>query len=120
MNIGKAFWRIVIFSPWLYIFNIILQLFRNLILLLPGLIVFAMFNMITANKSVGWNLWTLGALLVGAATARVTAMLSSTAMMATCVEYGNTLLRRNVLEQLITKSGSQTSTHSPGELINRF
>jgi ATP-binding cassette subfamily B protein len=120
MNTGKAFWKIIAFSPWLSLFNIILQLFRSLILLFPGLIVFAMFNVITSNKAVGWDLWTLGALLVGAATARVTAMLSSTAINTTCAEYGNTLLRRNVFEQLITKPGSQTSTHSPGELISRF
>src|SRR6266700_7233150 len=120
MKIYKAFWQLITFSPWLYVFDVILQLFRNLFLLLPGLIVFAIFNLITDNKPVGWNLWTLGALLVGASMARVTAMLSSTAMEATCGEYGNTLIRRNVFEQLITQQGAQTLSSSPGELINRF
>jgi ATP-binding cassette subfamily B protein len=119
-SIYKACWELITFTPWLYIFNIILMLFRNWILLLPGLITFAIFNLLTANKPVGWDLWTLGALLVGASTARVTAMLSSTAMDTTCREYGNTLIRRNVFEQLLTKLGARTLPSSPGELINRF
>ncbi|MBO0780884.1 MAG: hypothetical protein J2P37_18835, partial [Ktedonobacteraceae bacterium] len=120
MSARKAFWQIITFSPWLYVLNVILQLFRSLFLLLPGLIVFAIFNVITANKPVGWDLWTLGALLVGASVARVTAMLCSTAMDATCLEYGNTLIRRNVFGQLIARLGAQALPYPAGELINRF
>jgi ATP-binding cassette subfamily B protein len=120
MKTRKALWQIITFSPWLYFFNVFLQLFRSGFLLLPGLIVFAIFNMLTTNQPAGWNLWTLSALLVGAAAARVTALLCSVAMDATCIEYGNTLIRRNVLEQLITKLGAQALPYSPGELISRF
>src|SRR5712691_6465817 len=120
MNTRKAFWQIITFSPWLYTLNVLLQLFRSVFLLLPGLIVFALFNVLTASKPVGWDLWTLGALLVGAAVARVTVKLGSSAVDATCIEYGKTLIRRNVFEQLITKLGAQALPSSPGELINRF
>jgi ATP-binding cassette subfamily B protein len=120
MKTRKAFWRIITFSPWLYLLNALLQLVRSLLLLLPGLIVFAIFNMLTANKPVGWDLWTLGALLVGVAVARVTVVLCNVAVDATCMEYGNTLIRRNVFEQLITKLGAQALPASPGDLINRF
>ncbi|HLZ60221.1 MAG TPA: ABC transporter ATP-binding protein [Ktedonosporobacter sp.] len=120
MNTRKAFWQIITFSPWLYAFNVFFQLFRNGFLLLPGLIVLAIFNVLTANKPVGWDLWTLGALLVGAAVARVTAVLSSNAMNTTCTEYGKTLIRRNLFAQLITKLGAQSLPYAPGELINRF
>jgi ATP-binding cassette, subfamily B, bacterial len=120
MNIRKAFWQIITFSPWLYTLNVLLQLFRSLFLLLPGLIISAIFNVITANKPVGWDLWTLGALLVGVAVSRVTVKLCSSTMAATCIEYGNTLIRRNVFEQLITKLGAQALPSSPGELISRF
>jgi len=67
MNTHKAFWQMITFSPWLYALNVLLQLFRSTFLLLPGLIVFALFNVLTANKPVGWDLWTLGALLAGQA-----------------------------------------------------
>ncbi|HZR38919.1 MAG TPA: hypothetical protein VFB12_02300, partial [Ktedonobacteraceae bacterium] len=99
MSIRKALWQIITFSPWLYTLNVLLQLFRSLFLLLPGLIISAIFNVITANKPVGWDLWTLGALLVGVAVSRVTVKLCSSTMAATCIEYGNTLIRRNVFEQ---------------------
>ncbi|GHO92617.1 HlyB/MsbA family ABC transporter [Reticulibacter mediterranei] len=119
-NIYKACWELITFTPWLYVFDVILQLFRNWILLLPGLLAFAIFNLLAVNKAVGWDLWTLGALLVGAATARVTVMLSSTAIDTTCREYGNTLIRRNVFEQLLTRLGARPLPSSVGELINRF
>jgi ATP-binding cassette, subfamily B, bacterial len=120
MNIRKAFWQVITFSPWLYTLDVLLQLFRSVFLLLPGLIVFAIFNVITANKPVGWNLWTLGALLVGAGVARIMVKLNSEAMDATCIEYGKTLIRRNVFGQLLTKLGAQTLPCSAGELISRF
>jgi ATP-binding cassette subfamily B protein len=120
MSTRKTFWRIITFSPWLYSLNIFLQLFRSLFLLLPGLAIFTIFTLITANKPIGWDLWTAGALLAGAAVARVTAMLCSVAVDATCVEYSNTLVRRNLFEQLIAKTGARTLPHSPGELISRF
>jgi ATP-binding cassette, subfamily B, bacterial len=120
MNTHKAFWQMITFSPWLYALNVFLQLFRSGFLLLPGLIVFAIFNMLTANEPVGWNLWTLCALLVGAAVARVTVKLCSEATDATCIEYSNTLIRRNVFEQLLTKLGARALPYSPGDLINRF
>jgi len=120
MNTSKAFWQMITFSPRLYALNVLLQVFRSTSLLLPGLIVSALFNVLTANKPVGWNLWTLGALLVGAAVARVTVKLWSEATDATCIEYGKTLIRRNVFEQLMTKLGAQALPCSPGELINRF
>jgi len=120
MNTRNAFWQLITFSPWLYFLNALLQIARSLFLLLPGLIVFAIFNVLTANKPVGWDLWTLSALLVGVAVARVTVVLCNVAVDATCIEYGNTLIRRNVFEQLITKLGAQALPSSPGELINRF
>jgi ATP-binding cassette, subfamily B, bacterial len=120
MNTHKAFWQMITFSPWLYALNVLLQLFRSTFLLLPGLIVFALFNVLTANKPVGWDLWTLGALLVGAAVARVTVKLCSEATDSTCIEYGKTLIRRNVFDQLITRLGAQALPYSPGEQINRF
>lgn len=120
MNTHKAFWQMITFSPGLYTLNVLLQLFRSVFLLLPGLIVFAIFNVLTANKPVGWDFWTLGALLVGAAVARVTVKLCSEAVDATCIEYGKTLIRRNVFEQLLTKLGAQALPFPAGELINRF
>lgn len=120
MKQHQAFWQIITFSPGLYALNVLLQLFRSTLLLLPGLIEFALFNALTANQPVGWDFWTLDALLVGAVVARITAKLGSTAVDATCIEYGKTLLRRNIFEQLITRLGAQALPSSSGELLSRF
>lgn len=120
MNMRKAFWQMITFAPRLYTFNLILQIFRSLFLLLPGLIVSAIFNLLTANKPVDRDLWTLGALLVGVAVARVTVKLGSTAVDATCIGYGRTLIQRNVFQPLLTKLGAHALPVSTGEMISRF
>lgn len=120
MNTRKTLWQMITFAPWLYTLNLILQSFRSLFLLLPGLIVSAIFNLLTANKPVGRDLWMLGALLVGVAVARVTVKLGSTAVDATCIGYGRTLIQRNVFQPLLTKLGAQALPVSTGEMISRF
>lgn len=120
MNLRKALWQIITFTPWLYASNIVLQLFRSLLLLLPGLLISTIFNMLSANRPVGWDLWTLGALLVGVAVARGAVRLCSNATDATCVGYAGTLIRRNIFQQLLTKLGARALPCSPGELISRF
>ncbi|GHO57188.1 ABC transporter ATP-binding protein [Ktedonobacter robiniae] len=120
MKTYQALWRLIRFTPGLYAIDLFFQLFRSLILLLPGVLVYNMFNIITANRPIGWDLWTLGALLVGAAIARVVSMLSSTGMDAICGEHGSALVRRNIFGQLISRVGAQELPASPGELVNRF
>ncbi|GHO78842.1 HlyB/MsbA family ABC transporter [Ktedonobacter sp. SOSP1-85] len=120
MKTYQALWRLIRFTPGLYAIDLFFQLFRSLILLLPGVLVYNMFNIITANRPIGWDLWTLGALLVGAAIARVVSMLSSTGMDAICGEHGNALVRRNIFGQLISRVGAQELPASPGEMVSRF
>lgn len=120
MNTTKAFWKLLSFSPWLYTINAILQLFRSLIPLLPGLFVFEIFNILATRQPIGWNIWTLSALLVGSATARVASMLCATASDTTCEEYGSALIRQNIIDQLLQKLGAQALPCAPGEIISRF
>lgn len=120
MSIFGTFWRMITFSPWWYLLNVFLQLLRCGFLLLPGLIVSTIFTLLGGNAPVGWDVWTLCALLVGVAVARVTVVLVNEAVDATCMEYGNTLLRRNIFAQLLGKQGAQTLPSPPGELVNRF
>ncbi|QBD76039.1 ABC transporter ATP-binding protein [Ktedonosporobacter rubrisoli] len=120
MTMRKALWQLITFAPGLYALNMLLQLFRNLFLLVPGLIIAAIFNELSGNRPVGWDLWTLGALLVAVAVSRVTVKLCNNAVDATCVGYAGTLIRRNLLQQWLTKLGMQELPYSSGELISRF
>lgn len=120
MKTRSALWTIISSSPWLYALDIVLQLLRSSIPLVPGLVVAEIFNSFTANEPITWSFWTLIALLVGAAIARVTTLLCSVAADATCIEYGNALMRRNLFERILKKPGAQALPYSPGELIGRF
>ena len=120
MSTAKAFWKLLSFSPRLYTANAISQIFRSVVPLLPGLFVFEIFNLLATHQAPGWNLWTLGALLVGSAMARVAWMLCATALDTTCEEHGSALMRQNIIEQLLQKLGAQTLPCSPGEMISRF
>nr|BBH86683.1 HlyB/MsbA family ABC transporter [Thermosporothrix sp. COM3] len=116
----NGLFKIIMYAPQLYLLNALLQIFRSIFLLLPGPIIAAFFDSISHRHQSGWNLWTLGALLVGAGIARVLAMLSSVATDTTCVETGKALLRRNVFQQIIMKTGARTLPASSGDMLNRF
>ncbi|GCE08919.1 ABC transporter ATP-binding protein [Dictyobacter aurantiacus] len=120
MKTHQILWKLISFTPWLYASDLCLQLVLSLFQLLPGVIVANMFNIITANRPIGWDLWTLSALLAGTAITRMAAQLSIAAIEITCNEYGKTLVRRNIFGQLVSRIGAQRLPASPGDLVSRF
>lgn len=120
MKTYRTFWQLVAFAPWWHLLNVCLQLLRSGFLLLPGLIVSAIFALLNANRPIGWDLWTLGALFVGVAVVRTMIVLGSEAADAICMGYGSALIRQNILARLMGKPGAQALSWPRGELINRF
>ena len=59
MNSAKVLWQLARFRPWQYIVVFALHLLNRLLMLVPGLLVQAFFNALTAHKHVNLNLWLL-------------------------------------------------------------
>ena len=122
MKVRQAVWQILRFTPWLYTLSFFLQILRLTILLVPGLLIQAIFNALSSpihGPIAGW-IWELIALLVVAALARVLILLNAVFIEHTCYYYGITLIRKNMLRYLLSRPGALSLPYPPGEIINRL
>jgi len=119
MSRARVFWQIVADAPGRYALDALLQLFRAVIPLIPGLVVQAVFDRLDQGTPLSGVLWLL-ALLVGAALARVTALLSCVVVDATCGVAGQSLLIRGVVRRVLTRPGALGSRAPVGDVVNRL
>jgi ATP-binding cassette subfamily B protein len=88
--------------------------------LVPGLIVRSIFDTLTGEIAVGYNLPTLFALLVGVAVVRQVSLVGSVATEEAWHIVVATLLRKNLLARILQYPGAQALPGSAGEAISRF
>jgi len=120
MSTWRVLWRLLIYEPKQFALNMLLWTAFWLSLLLPGLVARAIFNAITGGAELGFHLWGLLALLVGVALTRVTINIGGVAAWAT-YHFGRAgLLRRNLLERILSRPGAKALPDSPGEAMSRF
>lgn len=120
MKPRQAFWALVRLSPGLYLRDLVLQLFRCLTQLLPGLVVYELFNQLSGKNPVNRDLWSLSALLVGFTVARVTFLLLSVRVDATIESASSSALMRNVLASSLAKPGAVPSRYAAGDMVSRL
>ena len=88
--------------------------------LLPGLVIRQIFNQLSGDAAVGWNLWTLLALLIAIAVARQTFMIGATIVEETADYVAATLMQRNVLAKVLAKPGASPLPTSSGDAVARL
>jgi len=113
-------WRMMCYRPWLYTVNALLMALDHLSPLVPGLIAQAFFNDLPTNSHLGVGLWTLVALLIMTALARVVLILGGILADNLHRFTMSALLRRNLLERILERPGARAVPDSPGEAISRF
>lgn len=122
MKVRQAVWQLLRFTPWLYALSFLLQILRLTILLVPGLLIQAIFNTLSPSNHgaiAGW-IWELIALLVVTALTRVLILLCAVFIEHTCFYYGMALVRKNLLRYLLSRPGALALPYPPGEIINRM
>ncbi|GIJ44253.1 HlyB/MsbA family ABC transporter [Virgisporangium aliadipatigenens] len=119
MSTYRAVWSIVRRTPRLYALDILFQLLRNGIPLLPALIVREVFDRLTHGEALHAGFWALLAAFVGVAVARVAALLLSTGTDGTLAGAGQALLTRNYLERVLNQPGAEKSEIATGDLVGR-
>lgn len=112
--------KLIAYQPGLFILSFVLQIFRSLIPLLPGLIVKDILNHISDNLALDRAFFLLIAFLVGASLLRVMVLLSSVAVESTGTIVGSALIRRNILAILFRQPGAQPLPISTGDTIGRL
>jgi ATP-binding cassette subfamily B protein len=120
---GQAIVRLLRFSPKLYALSFALNIFRTCIILVPGLLIQAIFNTLTPSTQstqLSWWVWALIALLVVSALGRVAILLTAVAVESVAFYNSGALLRKNLFDYLLSRPGAQALPFSVGEVINRL
>ena len=118
-------WRYIIhlarYKPWLYLTSgLFASIISYLFPLFPGLVVRQILDRLSGATPAAGNLWTLLALLVGIALARLVVMFASASTETSLHVVINTLLRRNLLARIMEYPGARALPASPGEAITRL
>ncbi len=120
MSTWRVLWRLLIYEPPLFALNMALWTAFWLTPLLVGLVMRAIFNAITGGAAAGADLGGLLALLVGVAAVRIGINIWGVSAWATYFFGRAGLLRRNLLERILSRPGAKALPDSPGEAMSRF
>lgn len=112
--------RLLLFQPWLYFLNISIWMLFWTLPLATGQIARAVFNALSGDAPALGSVWTLLALLVGAALARSIVNFASIPLYFPFYFGAGALLRRNLLERILQHPGARALPGSPGEAVSRF
>jgi len=116
----RVLWRLLTYEPRLFALNMVLWTAFWLSPLLVGLVMRAIFDAITGGAASAGSLWGWLALLVGVALARIAVHFWGVSAWATYFFSRAGLLRRNLLERILSRPGARALPDSPGEAMSRF
>ncbi len=121
LNPWRYLWRLAMYRPGLWVTSgIFASTMFYLFPLVPGLIVREFFDRLSGNAQAGLEVWSLLALLVAIASARVTALALAVYAETTTQLTAAALLRRNLLARILEHPGARAVPASAGEAISRF
>ncbi len=120
MKVLDVNWRLIRFSPAIFIISLLLQIFRLGLLLAPGLVLRTVFDRLATAAPLDWHLWGVIALIVVLAIARIAALLSGVAVESTGYFIVTALLRTNLFECLLRRADARALPAPVGDLVNRL
>jgi ATP-binding cassette subfamily B protein len=120
MTTRGVYWRIFQTRPRLFVLDLFLQLLRSGLPLVPSLIILVLFNRLAAHYPMNSSMWVLLALLVGAALARVSALLVCLAYDGVAEATAITALTRSALAAILRRPGADRPGRSTGDLVNHI
>lgn len=118
-------WKLVLrmlqFRPWFCCVDLTSTLVFHLITdIAPGLIIQAFLNLLTQNAQVGFNLWTIVAFFLATYLGRVVSAYGFVYADPILMADFNTLLRKNILKNILKQPGANPLPDSPGEAVSRM
>lgn len=120
MNTWEASYRLIRSQLRPYLLNSLLWGILGLSTLLPGLITRAVLDQLAGKATVGWDIGTLLAVLVGIGIARFGNMILSFLAYVKFRHRTSGLLRLNMLAEILRHPGAAALPNSSGEAVSRF
>ncbi|NLO39296.1 MAG: ABC transporter ATP-binding protein [Ruminiclostridium sp.] len=117
-------WRVALsmirFRPWLWIINLVSMIFLMICNQIPGLLVRDFFNNVSGQAPARFNVMTLIAFLFICEGGRLLGVYGLIRSNSPFFVHNMTLLRRNMLKQILKRPGAKALRDSPGEVLSRF
>lgn len=120
MKDWRVIWRIITFSPWLYVAVVGFMTALTLLQQIPAFITRQFFNELTGSAQVSYGLWTLVAFLVVSVVAELCLRFGVMYSRVTFTFVSGALLRKNLFQHILSQPGARPMPTSPGEAISRF
>ncbi len=112
--------RLLRYRPWAWLLTVLAYMILYALNFAPPLIARAIFDRLTGDAPVRFGLWTLVLLLLGSAVGRQAAYVALTAGQTLYTALVSSLVRANLLEQILQRPAAQAIPDSPGETLSRF
>jgi ATP-binding cassette subfamily B protein len=117
-------WRVILsvirFRPRYWLPNLGSMLFLTLMFQVPPLVTRQYFNLLTGDEPVRLGLWGIIALLFAAELGSVLGIFGLISTNVPFFVHSMTLLRKNLLKNILKRPGASALPDSPGEAISRF
>lgn len=120
MTLWQTLWWLFWRHRWLYLLYAVLALLGWVIFLAPALLAREFFDALTGNARLSVGIYGIAALLVGLELGRVGLTTAMGATSATASIVAKALLRKNLMESVLTRPGARALPSSPGEAVSRF
>ena len=120
MKTRQFLWRLIKFTRWSYLCDILLQFPRRLLPLAPALIIQQIVDGLTHGMRLDANFWGLLALLSGLVLARITWLIITMVSERFPIFNVEALLRKNLLEHLLRQPAAVGLPFPNGDVINRL
>jgi ATP-binding cassette subfamily B protein len=119
-NIWKATGKVIRHWPAQYALALLSWTTIRFLPLLPGLITRQILDTLADDAAMGSNLWTLLALLVGIAVARMAMLVAGQASWTPFYFETAGLLQMNMMAHILGRPGARALPGTPGEAVSRF
>lgn len=114
-------WRLARFRLPLYLLSgLLASTLFYVFPLIPGLFVREIFNMLEGSTPATETLWTFVVLIAAVGPVQMLSNLTAVTAETTMRLTAGALLRRNMLERVLSRPGAKALSASPGEAISRF
>ena len=120
MNTWQASIALIKHWPKMYYLNGVIWGGLHLSMLLPGLVTAWIFDLLSGDASVGWNLPTLIGFMVGIGIGRFVVLVLGIFAYAPFQNRLAGAMRQNMMRHILTRPGAAALPNSPGEAVSRF